>query len=102
MNQDLSDAEHAAKEALYEKLSDEHFLKDPAAKTPAAFIVALNIFAMHCKDGDMKKYFLHAEHDVITIEMGLDNLTPDTPQGIRLMRLGFSYNLDEDCWEYFT
>ena len=85
--------------------SDEYgaeYNSDPAAKTVAGFIEALQIFAKHMKGGMQESYFCSAEHDELFIHVGFDEIDPGSEDGHRLNALGFHASLDTETWSYFT
>jgi hypothetical protein len=84
-------------------LTDEEnqsYMMAPESKSIRGFIEALNIFAKYMEKGFYEQYFCGAEHDELHIYVETDTLPKDSPDGRRLIALGFHVN--NDCWAYFT
>ncbi len=81
-------------------MADDHYMKDPRAKSVGGMIAGLTILSGYLKDGLASKYFCGGEHDIIYFYVSLEDLPEESPHGIELQRLGF--HAEDDAWGYFT
>lgn len=74
--------------------------RDPRGKTLEGFILGLTICSTYMKDGIKEFDAFGAEHDMVAIYVGLEELPEDSPDGRTLKRLGF--HAFEGGWAYGT
>lgn len=77
----------------------DDYMADPRAKSYEGFIVALNIFANHAKDGLKRKWPFSAEHEVLYCH---DGPPQDHADAQLLSELGWHWDDDAEGWAYFT
>jgi len=72
---------------------------NPNEKSIKGFILALEIMAKYL--GEVKKYFLDAEHDEIYSDLSAEDCPEDSEDGKMLDELGWFVG-EFGNWDYFT
>lgn len=82
-------------------MADEEdlYLSDPEGRGIKGFMEILKILLKHLGD---KKYFLDAQHDIISFAITDKEVAPDSEDGQRLQALGCHVSSEEGYWAYFT
>lgn len=80
----------------------ETAIADPRERTVEGFIEGLRILAKHSKDGLKARSFLEAEHDEVYLHLDAEDVPEDSEDGLLLQSLGFFYDANPGCWNWFT